>query len=145
MERSEAAYIELQSDFVILAREQDSAFHENVENILRIIRSKTLEVRLENLMAPAVEIVSGLTLAATLLHTRATPDDGRFQHPPLLTNENQHHRADHCDRRCDHHIYGASQHFDSIEHLSPTAARLDNCIGDPVPFGHTSILSASAS
>ena len=45
MERSEAEYIELQSDFVILAQEQDSEFHESVENMLRIISSKRLEVR----------------------------------------------------------------------------------------------------
>jgi hypothetical protein len=45
MERSEAEYIELQSDFVILAEEQDSEFHGNVENFLGMIRSKTLEVR----------------------------------------------------------------------------------------------------
>jgi hypothetical protein len=52
LERSEAEYVALQSDFVILSREQDSRFHENVENILRIIRSKTLEVRLEKSIAP---------------------------------------------------------------------------------------------
>jgi len=53
IERSEAEYIELQSDFVILSREQDSEFHEKVENILRIIRSKTLQVRLEDPTASA--------------------------------------------------------------------------------------------
>jgi len=53
IERSEAEYIELQSDFVILSREQDSEFHEKVENILRIIRSKRLQVRLEDPTASA--------------------------------------------------------------------------------------------
>jgi hypothetical protein len=52
LERSEAEYIELQSDFVILAREQDTEFHEKVENILGIIKSKRLEVSLEDLTAP---------------------------------------------------------------------------------------------
>ena len=52
MERSEAEYIALQSDFVILAREQDSRFHQSVENILRIIRSKALQVRLEKPITP---------------------------------------------------------------------------------------------
>ena len=61
MERSEAEYVELQSELVILFREQDSAFYEIVENILRFVRSKKLEVRLENLTAPVIEIISRLT------------------------------------------------------------------------------------
>jgi len=52
MERSEAEYVAMQSDFVILAEEQDSRFHEIVENILGIIGSKRLEVCLEKPTVP---------------------------------------------------------------------------------------------
>ncbi len=136
MERSEAEYIELQSDFVILAEEQDSEFHGNVENILAMIGSKTLEVRK---VEPLLHKRDSL-FAETLLHTRTTPDDERLQHPTLLTSEDQHRCADYCHDSRHRHFHRAAQPFDSIEYLKPTTASLDSDIGGPVPFDYTSIL-----